>query len=402
MAEPEMAMEKAELKQLLVRSKKEPVSCAVAQAKEPAFALILLHKIKQPKALSKQLEGDFKDAKNFRWGTAFVDVDDNPKLVVFKLNKPAPGIARKLVKSLKGTGFTKARLQFDDGSAPEEHDDEASEEAPAQPGAAAPAGADAAAAPPAAAPQAAANEAPAQPAAAPAAQQAAPTAPQQPASPDAGELQRSLAALIARVQQVDQNARAAMAKLATDANANLKSGDLNGAAALIDQLKQALNNAQAGTAAAAQPQPAQAQAAPASGQADPAKGAATFAKSSMAWTATRKKIDSEVAKLSAALEKAYADDGLADEVTKQFKQRLDPVLAKFDSGLEKTLDAASSATDAQQRAQLVAQAKQQISSYQQFIGQEPLLKQLESNPFVPISVVGTLQATLTALAAAVR
>lgn len=398
MAEPEMAMEKAELKQLLVRSKKEPVNCAVAQAKEPAFALILLHKVKQPKALSKQLEGDFKDAKNFRWGTAFVDVDDNPKLVVFKLNKPAPGIARKLVKSLKGTGFTKARLQFDDGSAPEEHDDEAAEEATAEPGAAAPAAADAAApAQPAAAPQAAANDAPA-PAAAPQAAPAAAPQQAQPAGPDAGELQHTLAGLIERVKQVDQNARAALAKLATDANTSLKNKDLNGAAALIGQLKDALNNAASG----AQPQAAPAQPAPANGQADPAKAATTFTKSSMAWTATRKKIDSEVAKLSAALQQAYAEDGLADEVTKQFKQRLDPVLAKFDAGLAQTLDAASNATDAQQRAQLVAQAKQQISSYQQFLGQEPLLQQLQNNPFVPITVLPTLEATLTALDNALR
>jgi hypothetical protein len=376
-----MAMEKAELKQLLVRSKKEPVNCAVAQSKDPAFALILLHKIKQPKALSKQLEGDFKDAKNFRWGTAFVDVDDNPKLVVFTLNKPAPGIARKLVKSLKGTGFTKARLQFDDGSAPEEHDDEAAEAAPAAAGAAPPAAPAAAAAPSAAAP------------AAPEAAPAPPPSPQPaPAGPDAGELGRTLAQLIVRLQQVDQNARADMAKLATDARASIKSGDLNGAARLIDQLKQALDSAPAGAAAAAA----------GNGQADPAHAAATFAKSSLAWTATRKKIDAEVAKLAAALQKAYAEDGLADEVTKQFHDRVGPLLEKFDAGLEKTLDAAAQATDAQQRAQLVAEAKQQITRYQQFIGQEPLLKQLESNPFVPISVVATLEATLTALAASVR
>ena len=174
------------------------------------------------------------------------------------------------------------------------------------------------------------------------------------------------------------------------------------AAALIGQLKDALNNAAAGPASGAQPQAAPAQPAPANGQADPAKAAATFTKSSMAWTATRKKIDSEVAKLSAALQQAYAEDGLADEVTKQFKQRLDPVLAKFDAGLAQTLDAASNATDAQQRAQLVAQAKQQISSYQQFLGQEPLLKQLQNNPFVPIAVVPTLEATLTALDNALR
>ncbi len=125
MAEPQLAMEKAELKKLLVRSKKELVHCAVAQAKEPAFALILLNKIKQPKALAKQLEDDFQGSKLHRWGAAEVDVEANPKLVIFKLNKPAPGMARKLIKSMKGTGFTKARLEFGDGSPVEEHDDEA-------------------------------------------------------------------------------------------------------------------------------------------------------------------------------------------------------------------------------------------------------------------------------------
>jgi len=382
-ADPEMAMEKAELKQLLMRSKKEPVNCAVAQSKDPAFALVLLHKIKQPKALSKQLEGDFKDAKNHRWGEAFVDVDDNPKLVVFTLNKPAPGIARKLVKSLKPTGFTKVRLQFEDGSAPEEHDDEAAEEAASQP---------------AAAPAAASGEAP-----------PAPPAPlqQAPAGPDAGELGRTLAQLIPRVQQVEQNARAAMAKLATDANVNLKTGNLKTAADLIAQLRQALDGAPAGAPAGAMPpqaapQPAAQPQGAANGQADPAKGAVAYAKSRLAWIATRQKIESEVGKLGEALKAAYAEDGLADQVTAQFQERVAPLLATFDGGLADTLDAATNATDPQKRAALVADARAQIVRYQTFVAGEPLFKQLQDNPFVKIAVVPTLEATLTALSAALR
>jgi hypothetical protein len=389
MAEPQMAMEKADLKQLLVKSKKEPVNCAVAQSKDPAFALVLLHKIKQPKALSKQLEGDFKDAKNHRWGTAFVDVDDNPKLVVFRLNKPAPGMARKLAKSLKPVGFPKARLEFDDGSAPEDHDDEGAEETEAQPSAAPQAAPEAAPAAPAAAAPAAPSDAPAQPAAAPAAPEAQAAAPQQPqAGPDAGELGRTLAQLIVRVQKVDQNARAAMAKLAGDANTSIKSGDLQAAAGQIEQLRQALDNA--------------APAGPANGQADPKQAAATFAKSRTAWVATRQKVESEVGKLSDALKAAYDEDGLGDQVTAQFKQRIAPLLATFDDSLANTLDAANNETDPQKRATLVANARAQIARYQAFVAGEKLLQQLQDNPFVKIAVVPTLQATLTALSAALR
>jgi hypothetical protein len=389
-----MAMEKAELKQLLVKSKKEPVNCAVAQAKEAAFALVLLNKIKQPKALSKQLEGDFKDAKNFRWGTAYVDVDVNPKLVVFRLNKPAPGMARKLAKSLKPVGFPKARLEFDDGSAPEDHDDEAAEEAdPAQPGAAAPAAPDVAASQPAAAAPAAPNEAPSQPAAAPAAPEAQAAPQQAPAGPDAGELGRTLAQLIGRVQKVDQNARAPIAKLATDAGASIKSGDLQVAAGLIEQLRQALDNAAPAAAGSA---------APANGQADPRQASATYAKSRTAWIATRAKVESEVGKLSDALKAAYEEDGLADQVTAQFKQRMAPLLATFDDTLANTLDAVNNETDAQKRAVLVADARTQIARYQSFVAGEQLFQQLQDNPFVKITVLPTLQATLTALSAALR
>src|SRR5262245_26533064 len=52
-AEP--TIDRAHVKRLLIVSKKEPVSCAVGFANDPQFGLLELDKIKQPKALEREL-----------------------------------------------------------------------------------------------------------------------------------------------------------------------------------------------------------------------------------------------------------------------------------------------------------------------------------------------------------
>ena len=103
MADVDTGMDKQEMKKLLMVSKKQPVNCAVAQGggKSAAFAMLMLDKVKASKALVKDLEKKFPDAKAPLFGTASVDPDVDPKLVRFMVNKPASGIARKLTKTLK-------------------------------------------------------------------------------------------------------------------------------------------------------------------------------------------------------------------------------------------------------------------------------------------------------------
>jgi hypothetical protein len=106
MADPdETGMEKAEMKRLLSVARKTPVNCAVAKPNKGQMALVLMDKVRTPKALVKDLQDQFADMKAARWGTVSVDAEQNPKLAVFELNKPFPGLARRLVKTLKGTGF---------------------------------------------------------------------------------------------------------------------------------------------------------------------------------------------------------------------------------------------------------------------------------------------------------
>jgi hypothetical protein len=119
-ADVQTGMDKQEMKRLLMRSKKEPVNCAFAQGSDASVALLLLDKTKQPKGVEKDLSKQFPDAKNSRFGVAVVDTEADPKRVVFYINKPVGSMAKKLVKTLKGTGFSKVRLLLDDGTAVED------------------------------------------------------------------------------------------------------------------------------------------------------------------------------------------------------------------------------------------------------------------------------------------
>src|SRR3954454_22351553 len=125
MADIDRGMEVADMKRLLTKSKVEPVNVAVGL--DGKNAVMMLHKIKQPKAVSKDLEGKFKGLKNPRWGTAFVDTDADAKLVILTLNRTAAGMGQKLKKTLKGTGFSKVRIQLEDGTIDEDVGEEGGE-----------------------------------------------------------------------------------------------------------------------------------------------------------------------------------------------------------------------------------------------------------------------------------
>ena len=72
----------------------------------------------QPLAQStaRRAAEEFPTVFNTRFGTAMVDTDDDPTLVKFMLNKPVTSMARRLVKTLKGTGFRKVQILLEDGS----------------------------------------------------------------------------------------------------------------------------------------------------------------------------------------------------------------------------------------------------------------------------------------------
>jgi len=359
MADVDTGMPKPDMKRLLAKSKMEPVNCAFGLGSDPSLGLLLLDRVKQPKAVDRDLSKAFPDAKNTRFGTAFVDVDDNPKLVKFIINKPVSGMARKLVKTLKGTGFSRVEILLEDGSPVEGYSED--EEA---------------------ASGAEAHRPEAQP------------APQ--AVPDLAALQRALAALIQGVATVADPARkAAFVKLAGDINGQLKAGDLAGAATGVARLRAGL----AAPAASATVEPAPTGT---SASAPMAPGAATYIKSGQAWIATRNKVEAEIEKLRAEIVAAYQAEGIATEIDKAYTARVAPVLATLDDSLTAKLGEAAGATDPAARGRLVEEARAIIGRYQAYLAGEPLIADLDANPFAPLMIQKTVSATLAALANAVH
>jgi hypothetical protein len=203
-AAPATGMDKAAMKQLLNRSDPDtPLNFAFAQPKDPGPALLILDKMKNPKVCERDLMSAFKDARNPRWGTVTVHPDLGP-LVRFEVEKAVTGMAKRLVLTLKGTGFRKVEIVLD-GEAIDGAGDE--EQEPAAP-------------------------APAASAAAEAAQD----------TPDPAELTQSLTALLRRIGALDADGarKSTMVKVASAANEQIKAGNLAGAAATIARLSQAM------------------------------------------------------------------------------------------------------------------------------------------------------------------
>jgi len=96
-------MDVADMKRLLTKSKSEPVNAVALSGKT---AVMMLHKIKAPKAVSKELIDKFDDAKAPRWGTAFVganemlaQLDSNP-FVPLQTQKTLSATLAALKKSI--------------------------------------------------------------------------------------------------------------------------------------------------------------------------------------------------------------------------------------------------------------------------------------------------------------
>ena len=459
-AEVQTGMDKQEMKRLLMKSKKEPVNCAIGQGSDPSVGLLLLDRIKGPKAVEKELAKAVPDARNTRFGRAEVDVDDDAKLVKIFINKPVASMARKLVKTLKGTGFTKVQILLDDGS-PVESFEEAEEQQPTETqGQAQPTATTAPPPPPPPPPQPQAKPDPAelarllaeqvkrmpaviaavpaekdrltkiatdanvqlktnnlvyagatieqlrraldaaqaqaqpQPAAA-TAPPPPPPPPQPEAKPDPAALTRLLAEQLKRMPAVIAAAPAEkdrLTKIATDANVQLKTNNLIYAGATIEQLRRALDAAQAQAQAGQTPPPPPAQpGAPATGS------VVAYAKSRLAWLAARKKVESDLDKLRGAIVTAYANDGIAADLEKRYTAKVAPVLANLDERLADKLDEATNATDPQQRAALVAEAKKIMQDYETYLAGEKIIADLDTNPFVPVAIQQTIAGTLATL-----
>ena len=167
-------------------------------------------------------------------------------------------------------------------------------------------------------------------------------------------------------------------KFATDANVNLKTGNLSYAAAALAQLKRELDTPVIQA------------------------GATVFAKSRLAWIATRQKVGVDIGKLGAELGKAYAGSPVAAEITKAFASKTGQLMGLFDDRLVVAIDAVMQNDAPDKRDELVTKARDIAKDFLGTVNSEPLIDELDDNPFVPLNVRATLTATLSSLAKALN
>jgi hypothetical protein len=371
-------MSAAKMKPLLALSKKEPVQAAIGLTADGDGVVLLDKKMKPKKVMSvlKAMAAKEKiqlQPSTLRFGKAEVDTDYDPGMVRFFVNKEAPGNMRpKLIAVFKQIAYSKVEFNIDTALEDEPEEEGEGEDAGAP---------------------TTATTTDAQPSAPPAPPPIAPAPPpmQAKAPPDANALRTALGQLtlaIPTVAKGDATLQDALTRLAALADGSLKGGDLEKAATEIDNLRRAL--------AAAMEQ------AKLTAKAEGGGGAVTYAKSRLAWLAARKKIESDIETLRQRIIDAFKDQPIAPQLDTSYRTKVAPVLAALDESLADVLDDATNETDAAKRTKLVADAKGIMAKYAQFLTSEPLIKDLDENPFLPLSIRATVGGTISTLSKAIH
>ena len=366
-------MSPAEMKPLLLLSKREPVSAVIGLTKGKD-GLVLLDKRMKPRKLVAQLKKKAADAKieldmtSVRFGRATVDTAVDSALVTFTVNKDAAGALKpKLLTHLKKAGFSKCEIVVD-ASLENEEDNDAMAAHDARPlvlrhPCLRVTTAQAHKLPPRLpTPPATPGEAPlAEAAGAPAGIEqpgvtadasALPVAEQ----PDRAELMRRITDDVKRMMPLiaaNPPGADAMRTAALAAQTALKSGDMDAAAHAADTLDRLLAassgaGAAVGTLAAAKP-------------ANPA----VYDKAQAAWVATRAKVQGEFDKLFAEISAVYDGHSVVAELEKSFHAQVQPTMTQLDHNLSDKLRELSANPDPSAHPKLVQEAQQIIVSYEQ-------------------------------------
>lgn len=335
-ASPDDIMSAAEMKPLLMLSKREPVNAAVGMTADK-MGVILLNKKGKPRKVMSDLKAEAKkvglalESASLRFGTAEVDTEVDSSLVRFRVNKEAPGmLGPKLKEHLKKAGFQKVEFVLDPGLEEEGEEEAEGEQAP-----------------------------------------------------DWGGLGGTLTGLVQKIATAsggDPVRQKNLVQLAATANTALKAQqDFAAASAAVQALQKAIEEPPS-----AQPRQS-------------ATGTVAYGKARLAWIATRHKIEGEVNKLRDQIIANYQADGMVNELKQAYETTVKPVLDTFDEELADKLDDAQNAANPEERAQLVAQARAALRRYQSYLDTDPLIGDLDGNPFVPLTIKTTVGTALAAV-----
>ena len=130
--------------------------------------------------------------------------------------------------------------------------------------------------------------------------------------------------------------------------------------------------------------------------ASPAGGVVEFARLRLSWGGARKHLAGQLATLKAAIIEQSADEDDASEIAANVGG-LEQALDHLDDDLSDALDALHNAGGAD--GALKRAARTIALDCRKFLGSDPLMQELDGNPFVPLDARRTLDGALTAILA---
>ena len=191
------------------------------------------------------------------------------------------------------------------------------------------------------------------------------------------QLTNELAQLMQRIAGVtDTTVKGDLARLASQARAMIGASNVAGAERAVEALRNAMPGKQ--------------------------DGASNYVKSRDIWVATCNNMVKEYDKLRAALTEAYKDSGVAPDLVQRLNGKLAPVLQKLNGDLTKQLDAAAKETEPTKRQTSALAAAKLVGEYKTYAAGEPLLADLDENPFAQLKVRELLARSLGALEQTIR
>jgi len=138
-------------------------------------------------------------------------------------------------------------------------------------------------------------------------------------------------------------------------------------------------------------------------QSGPARQAVQrYRKSRVVWLATRAKIDADIKKLSFTIMGMDNGGAFGDDLEQNFLNTIDPILSTLDFSLADLLSTAEKAATQNEASKALDQARTRIGFYQTFVNSNDTIKALDKNPFMPLALAKTLNASLHVLAAATK
>jgi hypothetical protein len=221
---------------------------------------------------------------------------------------------------------------------------------------------------------------------------------------DAAGLMASLTALVKQLMPIvaaDPSQRDAFKGIVAQAQASLKSGDLETASGHVDSLQAMLVGG--GTrAATASPQASAGQ----SGPQPPTNGAdpamlERLKKTSQVWDATIAKMTRDLDQLAKTVTVASKDHELGESFEKEFQTVVEPLVQTVDGQLSDLLHGAAEAGSAEEQQRLLTEVRKAVGQLQKFVQSHPAIDHVDGNPFHPVTIGKTLNASLAAVSNAV-